>query len=92
MTKESSTTNHDNYHLAINNSINISKLIQLLIKDSIFEKQFSQKYEIKKSDLFTYKKVKMTTRISYISIKYALKRIRIKYLQLMIQELIKILK
>lgn len=37
--KKSDTINQDNHYLAINNTINISKLVQLLVKNGIFKKQ-----------------------------------------------------
>ena len=37
MARKSGITNHGNYHLAVNNIIDVSKLVQLLVKDSIFE-------------------------------------------------------
>lgn len=39
MTKKIDTTNYNNHHSIVNNIINISKLVQLLIENNILEKQ-----------------------------------------------------
>ncbi len=39
MARESGVTNHGNHHSAINNTINVSKLVQLLIEDCVFGEQ-----------------------------------------------------
>lgn len=52
MAKKSGTTNYSNHDLIVNNIIDISKSIQLLVKDRVFEKQLCQKYEVKTSDQF----------------------------------------
>lgn len=41
MIRKSGTTNYDNHYLKMNNTINISKLVQLLIEDSVFKEQLS---------------------------------------------------
>lgn len=37
MAIKNGTTNYSNHHLAVNNTVDVSKLIQLPVKDSIFE-------------------------------------------------------
>ena len=37
--RESDTTNYGNHHSVINNTVNISKLVQLLVEDDVFEIQ-----------------------------------------------------
>lgn len=61
---KNSAINHSNYYLAVNNSVNISKLVQLLIKDSVFEEQQGFKYKTEILDLFALGKVKIATEIS----------------------------
>lgn len=90
--RKSGIINYSNHHSVINNIIDISKLVQLLVKNSVFEEQLSQKYETEILDLFTFEKTKMVTRILYISIRYASERIRTKYLQIIIKKVIKIMK
>lgn len=63
MARKTSVTNHGNHHSAINNTFNISKLVQLLVKNSIFKKQLGQKYKAGILDLFAYRIVKMATGI-----------------------------
>lgn len=90
--RKSGIINYGNYHSAINNIIDISKLVQLLVKNSVFEKQLGQKYETEISDLFTLGKAKMATGILCISIKYTSERIGTKYLQIVIRKVIKVMK
>lgn len=63
MAKKSDATNHSNYYLIVNNIVDISKLVQLLIKDGVFEKQLKQIYEMETLDLFVCRTAKMATRI-----------------------------
>lgn len=63
MVKKSDATNYGNYHSAINNTINILKLVQLLVNDSVFEEQLSQKYKSKISNLFVLKTIKIAIKI-----------------------------
>ena len=37
MVRESGATNYGHYHLVINNIVDISKLVQLLVEDGVFE-------------------------------------------------------
>lgn len=64
ITRESGTTNFYNHHSTVNNTINILKLVKLLVKDSIFEKKLGRKCEIKTLDLFAPRTTKMVSRIS----------------------------
>lgn len=64
MAKESGITNHGNHHSAINNTIDISQLVQLLIEDGVCEEQLKWKCEVKISDLFALGTAKMVTGIS----------------------------
>lgn len=61
--RESGSTNHGNHYSAVNNTVNVSKLVQLLVEDGVFEKQLGQKCEAKISDLFAFETAKMATRI-----------------------------
>ena len=63
MARKSSVTNHGNHYSAVNNTIDISKLVQLLVEDGVFEKQLGQKCEIEISDLFALGRAKMATGI-----------------------------
>lgn len=63
MTRKSGTTNYDNHHSVINNKVDISKFVQLLIKDDVFEEQLSQKYKVETLDLFILRIAKITTEI-----------------------------
>lgn len=63
MTRENGTTNYRNHHLVINNTIDILKLIFLLVKDGNFEKQLGQKGKTKISNLFMLETAKMAIRI-----------------------------
>ena len=63
MARESGATNHDNHYSAINNTVNVSKLVQLLVKDGVFEKQLDQKCEVEISDLFVLGTAKMIIEI-----------------------------
>ena len=63
MVRKSSAINHDNHHSIINNTIDVSKLVQLLVKDSVFEKHLGQKCEAETSDLFLFGIAKMATGI-----------------------------
>ena len=63
MAKKSGATNYGNHHSTVNNTIDISKLVQLLVEDGIFEEQLGRKCEIETSDLFPLKTTKIRTRI-----------------------------
>ena len=63
MARESGAINHGNHHSAVNNTIDISKLVQLLVEDGVFEEQLGQKCEAETSDLFALRTAKMATRI-----------------------------
>ena len=63
MARKSGATNYGNHHSAINNIVDISKLVQLLVKDGIFKEQLGQKCEAEISDLFALRKAKMATGI-----------------------------
>lgn len=39
MARENGATNYNNHHSAVHNTIDISKLVQLLVKDCVFEKR-----------------------------------------------------
>ena len=39
MARKSGATNHGNHHSAVNNTVNVSKLVQLLVEDGVFEEQ-----------------------------------------------------
>lgn len=60
---ESGTTNYNNHHSVINNTVDDLKLVWLLVEDAIFEKQFGQECEAKTLDLCTCEIAKMATRI-----------------------------
>lgn len=64
MVRKSGITNHSKHYLVVNNTIDILKLSQLLIKDGIFEESLGQKYEVKIIDLFIYQTIKMRIEIS----------------------------
>ncbi len=59
MTKKSDATNHGNHHSGINNTVDVLKLVQLLVEDGVFEKQLGQKCETKTLDLFALETTKM---------------------------------
>lgn len=61
--RENNVTNHSNYYLTVNNIVDISKLVQLLVKNGVFEEQLSQKCKVEILDLFAYKIIKITNRI-----------------------------
>ncbi len=63
MAKKSGTTNHENHHLGVNNTVVILKLVQLLIEDGVFEEQLDRKCEVETSDLFALRIAKMATGI-----------------------------
>lgn len=63
MARKSGATNHGNYHSTVNNIVDVSKLVQLLVEDDVFEKQLSQKCEVETSDLFGLGTAKMATGI-----------------------------
>lgn len=63
MIRESGAINHGNHHSVVNNTIDVSKLVQLLVEDGVFEEQLGQMCEAETSDLFPRGKAKMTTRI-----------------------------
>lgn len=63
MIKKSGNTNYGNYHSAINNTVDISKLVQILIKDCVFEEQLNQNPELETSFLFAFRIAKMANRI-----------------------------
>lgn len=64
MVRKSDITNHSKHYLAINNTIDILKLSQLLVKDGIFEESLGQKYEVETTNLFIYQTIKMRIEIS----------------------------
>lgn len=68
--KKYSTTQYSNYHLVVNNTINISNLVQLLIDNSVFKKQLSQNYNIEITNLFIYKIAKIISKYFCINIRY----------------------
>ena len=37
MARESGATDYDNHYLVVNNTVDVSKLIQLLVEDGVFE-------------------------------------------------------
>lgn len=57
--KKSSAINYGNYHLVVNNTVNVSKLDQIPVEDSVFEEQLDQKCEVKTSNLFAFGIAKM---------------------------------
>lgn len=57
MARKSDAINYGNYHLVLNNIINISKLVQLLVEDSVLEKWLGQKFEIEILDLFAFRTI-----------------------------------
>lgn len=61
--QNSDITYYGNYYLVINNIIEDLKLVQSLTKNSIFQIQFGQKYEIEKLNMFVRKIVKMRIKI-----------------------------
>lgn len=63
MIKKSGTTNYGNYHLAINNTVDISKLVQILIEDCVFEEQLNRNCELETSYLFVFRIANMANRI-----------------------------
>lgn len=63
MAIKSGAINYGNHHSAVNNIVDILKLVQLSIEDSIFEEQLGQKYEAEISDLFVLGIVKIVIRI-----------------------------
>lgn len=63
MVRKSGITNHSKHYLAVNNTIDILKLSQLLVTDGIFEESLGQKYEVEITDLFIYQTIKMTIEI-----------------------------
>ena len=63
MGRKSGAINHGNYHSAVNNTIDVSKLVQLLVEDGVFEEQLGQKCETETSNLFALGKAKMATDI-----------------------------
>lgn len=63
MARKIGVTNYGNYYLVVNNTIDILKLVQLLVEDGIFEEQFGQKCEAEISDLFAYGTAKIATKI-----------------------------
>lgn len=64
MARKSGVTNHDNHYSAVNNTVNISKLVQLLVEDGIFEKRLGQMCEAETLDLFVCRTAKMAIKIS----------------------------
>lgn len=64
MNRENGAVNHGNYYSAINNTIHISKLFQLLVEDGMFEEYLGQMCDAETLDLFLRKTAKMTTKIS----------------------------
>lgn len=62
--KKSGVINHSNYHSIVNNTIDISKLVQLLVENGVFEKQFSQICETETLNLFAHRITKLVTKIS----------------------------
>ena len=63
MARESGATNHGNHHSAVNNTVDVSKLVQLLVEDGVFEEQLGRKCEAETSDLFALGTAKMATGI-----------------------------
>lgn len=63
MAKKSGITNYDNYHSIVNNTVDVLKLVQLLIKDSIYKEQLGQKCKVEISNLFAFATAKMATEI-----------------------------
>lgn len=61
---KNNTINYGNHHLAINNIIDVSKLVKLLVKEIVFEEQFGQICKAKTLDLFANKTAKMAIKIS----------------------------
>ena len=74
MAKKSDATNHGNHHLAVNDTIDISKLVQLLVEDGIFKKQFGQKCETETSDFFAYRTANMVIGIPLYKYQMRIKR------------------
>ena len=63
MAKKSGATNHGNHYSAINNTIDVLKLVQLLLEDGVFKEQLGRKCEAETLDLFALGTVKMAIRI-----------------------------
>lgn len=63
MARESDATNHSNHHLADNNTVNILKLVLLLVEDGDFEEQLGQKCKAETLNLFKLEIAKVTTEI-----------------------------
>ena len=64
ISRERGITNYGNHYSAINNIVDISKLVQLLVEDGIFEEQLGRKCEAETSDVFVPRIEKMATGIS----------------------------
>ena len=65
MARKSGAINHGNHHSAVNNIVDVSKLVQLLVKDGVFEEQLGQKCEAEISNLFALGTAKMATEIPF---------------------------
>ena len=63
MARESGATNHGNHHSAVNNTVDVSKLVQLLVEDGVFEEQLGQKCEAETLDLFAFRTAKIANGI-----------------------------
>lgn len=63
MARESDVTNHGNPYLAVNNTVEVLKLVQLPVKIDVFEEQLSQICEKEISDLFAHRTAKIETGI-----------------------------
>ena len=63
MARKSGATNHNNHHLAGNNTVDVLKLVQLLVEDGVFEEQLGRKCKAEISDLFVLGTAKMSTKI-----------------------------
>ena len=63
MVRKNGVTNYGNHYSVVNNTVDVSKLVQLLVENSFFEKQIGQKCETETSDLFELGTIKMATEI-----------------------------
>lgn len=61
--RKSNVINHGNHHSPVNNIVDVSKLIELLIQNSILKKQLGQICEIETLNFFAQGTVKIATGI-----------------------------